>query len=57
MLCPLLMASKAKREFTDQDQCKGNECAWWDGVEDQCSVVTIARETRNIRRYGTEMRD
>ena len=57
MLCPLLMASKAKHEFTDSDECKGPECEWWDCVGEQCSIVTIAMELRNIRTCGTKARD
>ena len=57
MLCPLLMASKAKREFTDQDACKGPECGFWDGVGEQCSILTIAIELRNLRRYGAKVGD
>lgn len=65
MLCPLAkgmlaMAGAANIDadiLAKQAQCNGSECGLWDLVGQQCSIVSIAIELRNIRKYGTEARD
>ena len=64
MLCPLAKAGLPKlisksAEILDNEKaeidavvrnCDGKMCGWWDGVGEQCSMITIAIELRNIRR-------
>lgn len=37
--CPLSGESEARY----QRQCLENKCAWWDLMENQCCVVTMAK--------------
>ena len=66
MLCPLAKSNAGAIWYTqtlhdsDSDrekeeklfQCDGRRCGWWDGVADQCSMITIAMELRQSRREG-----
>ena len=48
MECPLV-----KDQAKQPTECKAARCAWWDGIAEQCSIVTIAIELRNMR-YGND---
>ena len=39
MLCPIMAATA---QIHDDSQCAMGNCAWWDAVNGQCAVLSIA---------------
>jgi hypothetical protein len=50
MICPLL----SKRTGTDQEECKGENCAWWNDDDEKCAVLNIAIYLNEIAVNTTE---
>lgn len=45
-ICPLLSITNG----TAYEDCKKEECAWWDSVSEQCCALSLAGYVAELRR-------
>jgi hypothetical protein len=41
--CPVVSAFSELKQFSDYPKCPGSSCAWYDGYNSQCAVLSVAR--------------